>query len=111
MRVRRLILPALGPERALCNAATIHALTEDAIDSWPLGLPFKLQEAMQSLGLHGTFYTVSGWVGQPSYLTLANLQQIAADGNEIARHTIEHPDLPTSTRTSRCVRSATTGST
>ena len=50
---------------------------------------------MKSLGLNGTFYTVSGWVNQPSYLTLAQVQQIQADGNEIAGHTIEHPDLPT----------------
>lgn len=50
---------------------------------------------MHSLGLIGTFYTVSGWVNQPGYLTLAQVQQIAADGNEIAGHTVEHPDLPT----------------
>ena len=53
------------------------------------------EQTMKSLGLHGTFYTVSGWVNQPGYLTLANVQQIAADGNEIAGHTITHPDLPT----------------
>jgi peptidoglycan/xylan/chitin deacetylase (PgdA/CDA1 family) len=53
------------------------------------------EQTMKSLGLHGTFYTVSGWVNQPSYLTLAQVQQVAADGNEIAGHTIEHPDLPT----------------
>ena len=53
------------------------------------------EQEMKSLGLHGTFYTVSGWVNQPSYLTLPQVQQIAADGNEIAGHTIEHPDLPT----------------
>ncbi len=53
------------------------------------------EQEMKSLGLNGTFYTVSGWVNQPSYLTLPQVQQIAADGNEIAGHTIEHPDLPT----------------
>jgi peptidoglycan/xylan/chitin deacetylase (PgdA/CDA1 family) len=53
------------------------------------------EQTIKSLGLHGTFYTVSGWVNQPGYLTLANVQQIQADGNEIAGHTIEHPDLPT----------------
>lgn len=53
------------------------------------------EQTMKSLGLHGTFYTVSGWVNQPGYLTLAQLKQIAADGNEIGGHTIEHPDLPT----------------
>ena len=53
------------------------------------------EQEMKSLGLHGTFYTVSGWVNQPSYLTLAQVQQIAADGNEIGGHTVQHPDLPT----------------
>src|SRR5262249_25749818 len=53
------------------------------------------EQTMHSLGLHGTFYTVSGWVNQPGYLTLAQVQQVAADGNEIAGHTVEHPDLPT----------------
>jgi len=53
------------------------------------------EQTIKSLGLHGTFYTVSGWVNQPGYLTLAQVQQIAAGGNEIAGHTIEHPDLPT----------------
>src|SRR5207244_11652068 len=47
------------------------------------------EQEMKSLGLHGTFYTVSGWVNQPSYLTLAQAQQVAADGNEIAGHTIQ----------------------
>src|SRR5262249_47063061 len=53
------------------------------------------EQTMKSLGLHGTFYTVAGWVNQPGYLTLAQVQQIAADGNEIGGHTIQHPDLPT----------------
>lgn len=53
------------------------------------------EQTMKSLGLHGTFYTVSGWVNQPDYLTLAQVQQIAADGNEIGGHTVQHQDLPT----------------
>ena len=67
---------------------------------------------MKSLGLHGTFYTVSGWVNQPSYLTLAHVQQIAADGNEIAGHTITAPRSAHSRYAeSSSGRSATTGST
>src|SRR5215813_4179987 len=84
----------IGPFKGVGHAAispTTVSLTFD--DSNADQLP--AEQAMQSLGLHGTFYTVSGWIGMPSYLTLANLQQIAADGNEIAGHTIEHPDLPT----------------
>ena len=46
-------------------------------------------------GMHGTFYIISGTVGAPNYFTLANLQTIAAAGNEIAGHTVTHPDLTT----------------
>lgn len=49
--------------------------------------------AMNTLGLHGTLYTVTGWVGQPGYLTLGNLATLNANGNEIAGHTVNHPDL------------------
>ncbi|MBG6057082.1 peptidoglycan/xylan/chitin deacetylase (PgdA/CDA1 family) [Cryobacterium sp. MP_M3] len=50
---------------------------------------------MKANGLHGTFYTPSGYVNQPGYLTVANLQGLVADGNEIAGHTVTHPDLAT----------------
>ena len=84
----------VGPFASAGDAATkpvTVSLTFD--DSNADQLP--AEQTMKTLGLHGTFYTVSGWVNQTGYLTLANLQSIAADGNEIAGHTIEHPDLPT----------------
>ncbi|HEY3716603.1 MAG TPA: PKD domain-containing protein [Jatrophihabitantaceae bacterium] len=46
-------------------------------------------------GLHGTFYINSGRVGVQDYLTVAQLQAIAAGGNEIAGHTVDHADLTT----------------
>ncbi|WP_437771096.1 polysaccharide deacetylase family protein [Arthrobacter sp. KNU40] len=70
-------------------AATIVSLTFD--DNNADQLP--AEQTMKSLGLTGTFYTASGWVDQPGYLTQANLEQIAADGNEIGGHTVSHPDL------------------
>jgi peptidoglycan/xylan/chitin deacetylase (PgdA/CDA1 family) len=84
----------VGPFGGIGHAATSPvtvSLTFD--DSNADQLP--AEQTMKAAGLHGTFYTVSGWIGMPSYLTLANLRQIAADGNEIAGHTINHPDLPT----------------
>ncbi|MBB6403436.1 polysaccharide deacetylase family protein [Arthrobacter sp. AZCC_0090] len=51
------------------------------------------EATMKSLGLVGTFFITTGWIDQPTYLTTANLQQIAADGNEIGGHTVTHPDL------------------
>ncbi|MGM7776629.1 fibronectin type III domain-containing protein [Arthrobacter sp. KNU-44] len=52
---------------------------------------------LKNLGLHGTYFVPSGWIDQPSYFTSANLQQLYADGNEIAGHTVTHPDLVTLT--------------
>jgi hypothetical protein len=85
-----LVVGPLGQANAATSPVTVSLTFDDSnADQMPA------EQEMQSLGLHGTFYTVSGWVNQPSYLTLAQVQQIAADGNEIAGHTIQHPDLPT----------------
>jgi len=85
-----LVGPFGGVGHAAAKPVTVSLTFDDSnADQVPA------EQEIHSLGLHGTFYTVSGWVGQPGYLTLANLQQFAADGNEIAGHTIEHPDLPT----------------
>ena len=93
--VAALLVAALlvGPFGSSGHAATTTTVSLTFDDSNADQLP--AEQTMKSLGLHGTFYTVSGWVNSPGYLTLANVQQIAADGNEIAGHTIQHPDLPT----------------
>jgi peptidoglycan/xylan/chitin deacetylase (PgdA/CDA1 family) len=52
---------------------------------------------MQSAGVNGTFFIISGVVGAPNYLTLANLNTIKGQGNEIGGHTVSHPDLTTVT--------------
>ncbi|WP_460455299.1 fibronectin type III domain-containing protein, partial [Arthrobacter bambusae] len=53
------------------------------------------EQLLKSLGLHGTFFITTSWIDNPSWLTRANLNTIAADGNEIGGHTITHPDLTT----------------
>ncbi|MDJ0315373.1 polysaccharide deacetylase family protein [Arthrobacter sp. H35-D1] len=50
---------------------------------------------MKTNGLQGTFYVTSGFTNHPGYMTLADLQTLAADGNEIGGHTVTHPDLAT----------------
>jgi hypothetical protein len=40
------------------------------------------EATIKRLGLVGTFFITTGWIDQPTYLTTANLQQIAADGND-----------------------------
>ncbi|MDQ0029900.1 fibronectin type III domain-containing protein [Arthrobacter bambusae] len=70
-------------------ASTIISLTFDDGNADQM----TAEATMKNLGLHGTFFVPSGWIDQPSYVTSANLQQIYADGNEIAGHTVTHPDL------------------
>jgi peptidoglycan/xylan/chitin deacetylase (PgdA/CDA1 family) len=48
-------------------------------------------------GLHGTFYINSARLGMQDYLSAAQVKAIAADGNEIGGHTLDHADLTTLT--------------
>lgn len=77
------------PTAAAATIPTMVSLTFDDSDADQLAA----EQTMKANALTGTFYTVSGFVGAPGYLTRANLSTIAADGNEIAGHTITHPDL------------------
>ncbi|WP_427016547.1 polysaccharide deacetylase family protein [Pseudarthrobacter sp. P1] len=78
-----------APARAA--APTTVTLTFDDGD----GDQMAAAAIMKTYGLHGTFYTPSGYINQPGYMTVANLKTLAADGNEIAGHTVTHADLAT----------------
>src|SRR2546421_7381482 len=88
------VLSVLGPLAAgpkAANPPTVVSLTFDdsTADQYTNVLP-----ALQQAGLHGTFYTITGYIGvNPAYMTLPQLQAIAGAGNEIAGHTVLHPDL------------------
>ncbi len=46
--------------------------------------------------LHGTFFVNSGRIDTTSgFLTVSQLRDLAADGNQIAGHTVQHADLTT----------------
>ncbi|GAA3873035.1 hypothetical protein GCM10022381_15060 [Leifsonia kafniensis] len=55
------------------------------------------EQVLKANGLHGTFFITTSWIGQPTWLTQADLHTFAADGNEIGGHTVTHPDLTTLT--------------
>lgn len=82
---------AAAAPAAAAGSATTVTLTFDDSDADQLGFA----QTMSGKGLVGTFYTVSGYVDAPGYLTKANLYGIAQAGNEIAGHTVTHPDLAT----------------
>jgi peptidoglycan/xylan/chitin deacetylase (PgdA/CDA1 family) len=83
---------ALAPS-ANAAPATVVSLTFDDGNANQM----QAQPIMDQYGVKGTFYIISGVVGTPNYLTLGNLQTLAADGQEIAGHTVTHPDLTTVT--------------
>src|SRR5688572_27029616 len=56
---------------------------------------YQLRSILSDRGMHGTFFVNSGRIGLPGYMTLAELQSLAADGHEIAGHTVSHLDLAT----------------
>jgi peptidoglycan/xylan/chitin deacetylase (PgdA/CDA1 family) len=53
---------------------------------------------MKSNGLIGTYYIISGELtDQPDYMSATQVKQLFADGNEIASHSVTHPDMTTLT--------------
>ncbi len=68
----------------------IVSLTFD--DGWQsqytAGLPL-----LNQYGYKGTFYIISGSVGQPQYMTLSQVKEMFQNSHEIASHTVHHYDL------------------
>lgn len=44
-------------------------------------------------GMHGTFYVNTGYIGDASHMSWAQLQNLFAAGNDIGGHTLTHVDL------------------
>ena len=49
-------------------------------------------------GMDGVFYVNSGRLGLSGYMTVEQVQSLAANGHEIGGHSVSHADLPTLTR-------------
>ncbi len=56
---------------------------------------YQVQPMLQSHGMTGTFFINSGRTGTDGYMSLSQIQSLAAAGNEIGGHTVSHADLPT----------------
>lgn len=48
---------------------------------------------MEKYGFKGVFYLVSNFVGQPNYISVEQVQEMAAAGWEIGSHSMNHIDL------------------
>jgi peptidoglycan/xylan/chitin deacetylase (PgdA/CDA1 family) len=74
---------------AILPGATIVSLSfSDGMDSQARAGPVLARH-----GMHATFFINSGRIGRRGYLTLAQLQELTAAGNEIGSHTVDHIDL------------------
>lgn len=82
----------LGGFSATARAATVVSLTfDDAPVSQTLVGPI-----LKAHGMNATFYVPSAWVGSTSgHMSWSDVAALAADGNEIAGHTLDHTDLTT----------------
>src|SRR5580700_5799503 len=56
---------------------------------------FQVAAMLAQRGLNATFFVNSGRINASGYMTQGQVLSIQAQGNEIAGHTISHPDLPT----------------
>jgi peptidoglycan/xylan/chitin deacetylase (PgdA/CDA1 family) len=100
---RTVVLSVVGAVVLTTAAVTLSSPAGSATRPTVVSLTFDdsnydqlaAEGTMKSNGLVGTFYTVDGWVGASGYLAKTDLAKIAADGNEIAGHTVTHPDLIT----------------
>jgi hypothetical protein len=50
---------------------------------------------LKSHGMAGTFYIISGWLGLPGFMSLADVNTLKANGDEIGGKTVNNSDLPT----------------
>jgi peptidoglycan/xylan/chitin deacetylase (PgdA/CDA1 family) len=81
--------PAAVPQAPGAPRPLVVSLTFDD------GLAGQMQylQTLRAHDLAGTFYVNTGDIGQPNYMTRADLTQIAAAGNEIGGHSVSHPNL------------------
>ena len=79
-----------GPARAEA-APTVVSLTFDD----GTATEYQTRALLSAHGMHGTYYVNSSRIGADSYyMTWAQVDDLAADGNEIGGHTAYHIDVP-----------------
>ncbi|RKT82426.1 Polysaccharide deacetylase [Saccharopolyspora antimicrobica] len=86
-----LLVLFLSPSAGAAPPRTVVSFTvDDGTASQSTGARILSEHRMR-----GTFYVVSGSIGQPGYLGMDDLRRMAAAGHEIGGHTVNHPDLGT----------------
>lgn len=82
------LLKSREQKRRLPPRSVILTFDDGKEDAMRLVLP-----ALQKRGMRGTFFVITGAVGQPGYLTWDGVRALAAAGMEIGSHTVTHARL------------------
>jgi peptidoglycan/xylan/chitin deacetylase (PgdA/CDA1 family)/archaellum component FlaF (FlaF/FlaG flagellin family) len=89
-----LVLLGIAGPGTPARAATTHTIVSLTFDDSDEDQYTNALPALESHGMHGTFYAITGYVGVNSgYLTVPQLQAMYNAGNEIGGHTVLHPNL------------------
>jgi peptidoglycan/xylan/chitin deacetylase (PgdA/CDA1 family) len=87
------VLPSAAVHAGKASAANTQTVVSLTFDDGTAA-QYVARSLLSSHGMHGTFYINSSKVGTDSYyMTWPQIQNIAADGNEIGGHTAFHIDL------------------
>lgn len=87
-------LPAPPPAPTGCGSLDAGMVSVVMDDGWAAQYTLARPE-LRARGMKTTLYLITGRVGQgwADYLTMAQAQTLAAEGNEIAAHTVKHQNL------------------
>jgi peptidoglycan/xylan/chitin deacetylase (PgdA/CDA1 family) len=89
------------PKSQAINFTVVVSLTFD--DGQESQYTVGFLHGLQPLGMHGTFYIVTGWTGNNSLgndsMTLSQLDDLYNNGDELGGHTVDHIDLTSSSYT------------
>ena len=80
---------AIRARTALPARTFVISVDDGHVNGYTIAWPI-----MQRYGFVGTFYVVTGHMGDPGFLTWDMAAALAAAGNEIANHTVSHVSLP-----------------
>lgn len=86
------VVAMLGPGALPARAAsgpTYVAITFD--NQWANQM--TAAAALDAHHMPGTFYVISGWIGLPGFMTLSDLNTLAANGHEIGGKTVSNASL------------------
>ncbi len=79
----------LGAPAVAAATPTVVSLTFD--NAWENQM--TAASDMQASGLTGTFYVPTGFIGLPGYMSMADLNTLKANGDEIGGKTVDNSDM------------------